>query len=47
MNLIRAYAIYCGFLVSGLAIANHQGYVFSSYFSSEGKADKSANRYHK
>jgi F0F1-type ATP synthase membrane subunit c/vacuolar-type H+-ATPase subunit K len=45
--MIRAFAVYCAMGVSSLAIANHQGYVFSTYFSGTAKADKTANGYHK
>jgi hypothetical protein len=47
MTLIRAFAVYCALAVSSLAVANHKGYVFSTYFSGTEKADKTANNYHK
>jgi hypothetical protein len=44
----RIFTSYCVLLVTLMAVANHQGYVFSSLFAgAAAKADKSANRYHK
>lgn len=43
----RIFAVYCMLLVSLLAYANHQGYVFSNIFDSESRAAQSSNRYHK
>ncbi len=43
----RFFAAYCLLMVSLLAYANHQGYVFSNIFDGQSHAGQSANRYHK
>jgi hypothetical protein len=43
----KIFTTYCAILVTLLAIANYQGYVFTSLFTSVAKADKTANHYHK
>jgi hypothetical protein len=43
----KVFFAYCALLVVALAVANHQGYVFSSLFSAAREADKTVNLHHK
>ena len=45
--MLKMFTIYCTVLVILLAVANHNGYVFTSTLTSSQKADKAANHYHK
>ncbi len=45
--MLRIFAIYCTVLVILLAVANRNGYVFTSMLTGSQKADKAANHYHK
>jgi hypothetical protein len=43
----KIFTTYCAMIIALLAVANHQGYVFTSLFTSVEKADKTSNHYHK
>lgn len=43
----KFFIIYATALLLTFAWANANGYVYSSFFSGQGTANKSANRYHK
>lgn len=43
----KKFSIYSAVLVFLMAVANLRGYTFTDIFRSEGKAQRSANRYHK
>jgi hypothetical protein len=43
----KIYAIYCVILLGTFAWANAHGYVYSSFFSGQGTANKGAQHYHK
>ncbi len=45
--MLKIFSIYCTALVILLAVANHNGYVFTSMLTGSQKADKTANHYHK
>lgn len=43
----KLFFIYCLTLVASLALANYQGYVYTSLFTSQAHADRASNHYHK
>ena len=45
--MLKLFTIYCVVLVILLAVANQNGYVFTSMLTGSQKADKAANHYHK
>ena len=45
--MLKLFIIYCTVLVVLLAIANQNGYVYTSAITGSQKADKAANHYHK
>ena len=45
--MLKKFVVYCSVLIILLAIANRNGYVFTSMLTGSQKADKSANHYHK
>ena len=45
--MLKIFIIYCAAFVILLAIADQNGYVYSSAIAGSQKADKAANHYHK
>ena len=43
----KLFIVYCVAIVISMAFANYTGYVFTTFLTPSGKADKAANHYHK
>ena len=43
----KTFIVYAALVLMAYAYANANGIVYSSYFSGQGTANKSANHYHK